>query len=307
MDLTRDISYRGFLLNDAAALANVTGGGGEGTGIVGCIVDSADFSDVDVVQFTEKRSQQDGMEAGVPFLGARRIRLAGTLYGLNRAQLYDSLMSLRAATSPVLSYRESPLDYGYQPLLFSIPTLRTEADEYPDGVILLRVLAMPRGLPHNIQKDMQGGDDDDALAIPWQATFICKDPTIQGQTPQDYDLTGSSPVSGNFVNRGNYICPLNMLINTGTAAGSITVSGGDSLFTITVPASTGSRIIRFKGEDKVLTVEEDNVEVPRMDLLTFSGDTTWPLIATGSTAYTVTFNTVTHGAGSHMWFYERYA
>lgn len=307
MDLTRDIAYRGFLLNDSLALNNVTGGGGANTGIIGCLMDSVDFSDVDVVQFTEKRSQQDGMEAGVPFLGTRRIRMTGTLYNVNRAALYDDLMTLRAIMSPVLAYRTSLLDYGYLPLTFSIPTLRTLAAEYPSGFIDLRVLAMPRGFPHTVNKDMQGGDSDDSLAIPWQATFICKDPTIQGAVYQSYALTAASPVVGNFNNRGNYLCPLNMLIATGTAAGTIVVSAGDSLFTITVPASTGSRVLRFKGEDKVFTVEENSVEVPRMDLLTFSGDTTWPLISTGSTAYSVAFNTVTHTTGSLMWFYERYA
>lgn len=307
MDLTRDITYRGFTLNDSTVADNATGGGGTGTGISGCVVDSVDTSDVDVVQFTEKRSQQDGMEAGVPFLGGRRIRMAGTLYGLTRAALFDSLAELRAALSPVLAYRDEPLEYGYQPLYFSVPTARTDADEYPSGVIDLRVLAMPRALQATISRDALGGEDEDALAIPWQATFVAKDPSVQGEEYQDYDLTGSSPVSGNFINRGNYLAPLNMLIATGTAAGTISFTGAGTVFTITVPASTGNRTIRFKGEDKVLTVEEDNVEVTRMDLLTFTGDYTWPLVETGTTAYTVTFNTATHTTGSMMWFYERYA
>jgi hypothetical protein len=307
MDLTRDITYRGFTLNDSTVEDNFVAGGGTGTGITGCVVDSVDTSDVDVVQFTEKRSQQDGLEAGEPFLGGRRIRMAGTLYGVSRAALFDQLADLRAALSPVMAYRDEPLEYGYQPLYFSVPTTRTDAGDYPSGVIPLRILAMPRAFQATINRDMHGGDDTDALAIPWQATFVAKDPTVQGEEYQDYDLSGSSPVSGNFVNRGNYLCPLNMLIATGTAAGTISFSGAGTVFTITVPASTGNRTIRFKGEDKVLTVEEDSVEVTRMDLLSFTGTYTWPLVEPGTTAYTVTFNTVTHTTGSIMWFYERYA
>lgn len=307
MDLTRDITYRGFLLNDSNVATNLSGGGGTNTGIIGCVVDSVDTSDVDVVQFTEKRSQQDGMEAGIPFLGARRIRMAGTLYSLNRAQLYDDLASLRAAMSPVLSHRESPLDYGYQPLYFSVPTNRTDADEYPAGIIDLRILAMPRALQVAIAKDTLGGEDDDSLAIPWQATFMAKNPAIQSADYRDHDLVTGSPIVGNFVNRGNYLCPVNMLIATGTAAGTISCSLGGSVFTITVPASTGNRILRFKGDDKVFTVEEDSVEVTRQDLVTFSGDDTWPLVPAGTSAYSVTFNTVTHTTGSLMWFYESYA
>lgn len=307
MDLTRDITYRGFLLNDSSVEENLTGGGYTGNGITGCVVDSVDTSDVDVVQFTEKRSQQDGMEAGVPFLGGRRIRMAGTLYGTTRAALYDALNDLKAAMSPVLAYREEFLDYGYRPLTFSVPTARTDAGEYPSGVIDLRMLAMPRAFQATISRDALGGEDTDPLAIPWQATFVCKDPSIQGAEYVDYDLTTTSPVSGNFVNRGNYLAPLNMLIATGTAAGTIVFSGGGTVFTITVPAASAARVIRFKGEEKVLTVEEDNVEVTRMDLLAFSGDYTWPLIEPGTSAYVVTFNTVTHTTGSIMWFYERYA
>lgn len=307
MDLTRDITYRGYLLNDSAAEDNVTGGGGTNTGIIGCVVDSVDTSDVDVVQFSEKRSQQDGMEAGVPFLGARRIRMAGTLYGLNRPQLYDDLASLRAALSPVLAHRESPLDYGYLPLYFSVPTNRTDEDEYPEEFIDLRILAMPRAFQATIAKDSMGGEDDDSLAIPWQATFIAKNPAIQSAEYREHSLVTGNPVAGNFVNRGNYLCPVNMLIATGTAAGTISCSLGGSVFTITVPASTGNRILRFKGDDKVFTVEEDSVEVTRMELVTFSGDSTWPLVPAGTSAFSLTFNTATHTTGSLMWFYEHYA
>ena len=305
-DLTLDIIYRGFVVNDEDIALNIVQGSGIGDGIAGSVVDSFDDSDVDVVQFAEKRSQQDGMDAGVPLLGMRRIRMSATLYGRTRALLYDSLMDLRAAFSPVLAYREEPLDYGYQPLYFSIPTNRIA--DYPAGAIPLMVKAMPRALSTPISRDMTGGDDNDSLAISWQATLICKDPSIMGATPQDYDIDRAPGAStGNTVNRGHYICPVNMLIVVGTPAGSIACTIGDSVFTITVPASTGNRTIRFKGEDKVLTVEEDSVEVTRMDLLAFSGDTTWPFISTGTTAYSVTYTSVTAASGSHMWFYERYA
>lgn len=310
MDLTQDITYRGFLLNDADFAANLTGGGTTGTGMLGCIIESVDYSDVDVIQHVEKRSQQDGMEAGIPYLGIRRIRMAGTLYGTTRPLLYDALADLKAALSPVLAYRESPLDYGYLPLYFSVPTARTGVDEYPSGTIDLRILAMPRAFQASFIRDNQGGDDTMPLAIPWQATLLAKDPTIQGSTYQDYDLVnaGASPVAGNFINRGNYLAPVNMLIAVTSASGTITGSLGGSIFTITVPASTGARTIRFKGEDKLLTVEEDSVEVPRMDLLTWSADTTWPLVEPGTTAYSLTFSASTmHGTGSLMWFYERYA
>lgn len=305
MDPTEDVIYRGFTLNDSAIQTNLVAGANAASGISGCVLDSFDFSDVDVVQYLEKRSQQDGMDAGQPFHGARRIRMSGTVYDVTRGLLFDRLMDLRAALNPVLAYRDEPADLGYQPLYFSIPTNREE--DYIDGAIALRVLAMPRALSHQTDRDQLGGEDLDALAVPFQATLICRDPSIMAASPQEYSLSAGGTVSGTLSNRGNFICPLNMIILVGAAAGTIACTIGDTVFTITVPASSGNRTIRYKGEDKVMTIEEDSVETLRMDLLTSTGDTTWTTIDPGSASYSVVFTTVVPQAGSKFWFYERYA
>lgn len=394
MDTTREIIYRGFTLNPDTedALAAITPGGGAGTGISGCFIDAADLSDVDVVQWMEKRSQADGMDAGDVTEGARRIRLSGTLSATSRLQLFDDYWSLRAALNAVLAQREEPADKGYRPLYFSTPTARD--DDYPDGAIELQVFAMPRAFQAVMNRDSQGGEDDDALSIPWQATLICRDPGIYSADPVEVDFTATSTVSGTtganatdlftkvahgltagsritflsksggsglnlstayyvlssgltssafklsltsggsvvdlgsdvtasvwiksstasgtWSNRGTFLGSLNMLVEVGAGAGTIVATVGDSVFTVTVAASTGNRIIRIKGanliDGKVLTMEEDDVELPKMSSIVFEGDTTWPLIDPGDTAYSVTF----HGmggvkAGSLMWFYENYA
>lgn len=395
MDLNALIIYRGFTLNDPDVEPDP--GTGIGDGIEGCVIDSFDISDVDVIQFMEKRSLQDGMDAGDVYLGARRIRLAGTLYGKTRALLYDSLASLRAALSPTLAFLEEPLDKGYQPMYFSVPTNR--ADDYPSGAIELRALALPRAFQAVLQRDQLGGHDGDALAIPWQATFVMRDPSIQGESPQDYAIADSTLVTGAtaaastnlitkashglvagdrvyfttltggtgldlntayyvissglttgvfkvsttsgggekditvdystvvfvklitqtwtvagenpLVNRGNYHTPLNMLIAVGTGAGSIVVSVAGSNFTLTVPSSTNARILRFKGADKIVTLEEEDLEETRLDIITFQNETTWPMIPEGDTelSLTATGLVIDVGAtdGSHFWFWETYA
>jgi hypothetical protein len=317
--------------------------------------------------------------------------MAGTMYGVTRALLSDNLVDLRAALNSRLAYLDEPADKGYQPFYFAIPTNR-QAD-YPSGAIDLRMLAMPRAMQFVTERDKTGGSDGNALAMPWQATMTCKDPSITGALPQEYAypdttvkssataaaatdliskaahglvagdrvyftvLTGGTglskniayyviasgltsgvfkvstssggsavnitvdyssvsfvkvaTVAGNLVNRGNYPAPLNMIFAVSALAGTIVGSAGGSIFTITVPASTGARIIRFKGADKIITVEEDDVESLAMGYLDFSSDTTWPSVVSGTTAYSITVTglVVDAGAtdGSMLWFYEPYA
>ena len=306
MDLTRTILFRDYTLNDENILANIVAGNGAGAGISGCVVDSADMSDVDVVQFLEKRSLSDGMDAGDVYLGARRLRMAGTLYATTRALLFDAYQNLRAALSPTLAQRESPADKGYLPLYFSVPTNRIE--DYPDQVINQRVLVLPRAFQAIFNRDQSGGDDLDALALPWQATFIMRDPRIMSEAPWDHDFAAlAASDAGDFVNRGDYHAPLNILLVVDATAGSAVFSAGGSVFTITVPASTGNRTIRYKGEDKLLTVEESGVETVRMDLLTFQNQTTHPLVPGGTSPYSATFTSIQVQDGSHMWFWESFA
>jgi len=307
LDTNRDILFRGVLFNDSTVGARTITGGGIGSGIDGSVVDSVDFSDVDVIQFMEKRSEQDGMDAGSVFLGSRRIRLFGTTYATSRALLFDALWKLRAAMSPVLAQRESPADKGYVPIYFSVPTNRVA--DYPAGAIDMRILVMPRSFNYTINANSQGGDDVDPLAITWQAVFIAKDPSIMGDVPRDYTFTGSTPQSGNTVNRGTYICPVDALWTVGTAAGSIIFAVGDSTATITIPASSGSRIIRLKGQDKMVTFEEGGIELPRMDRISFPGMQSYPMVPTGTVGWSISYTggiTVTPTT-SHFWFWENYA
>lgn len=305
MDTSRDILYRGVLLNDEDILDTLTGGGGVGTGLSGSKLDSFDLSDVDIIQWNEKRSQGDGNDAGDVFAGMRRIRMSGTLYATTRALLFDALFTLRAALNPVLAQREEPLDYGYRPLYFGVPTNRN--DDYPAGAIDLMVYAMPRAFQQVTSDEQIGADDEQALAVQWQATMLCKDPGIYGVDAVDVTLTGTT-VSGTWSNRGTYLGIFNAVILVGTGAGTISATVGDSVFTITVPASSVARTIRVKGDDKMLTFEESDVETPQMSRIAFTGDTTWPRVDVGDTPYNIT-TTVSGGfaAGSHMWFMEQYA
>lgn len=411
MDLSKDIVYRNYLVNYGAIASAVTGGGGLLRGIAGCVVDSADFSDVDVSQFMEKRPEQDGVDVGVVSKGMRRLRLSGTLYATSKELLYDALLELRATFDPVLAQADSPADHGYQPFYFYMPTANADdsivdgtdlagglSPGYPDRNRRLKVLAMPRSFQTVEQRDMLGDSPDNALAIPWSATLVCKDPHLYSDLAIIYELddlgqaavtgttadattnvltkTGHGLVAGDIImfssltgggglsistkyyvsvssltsstfklstslanaqagtniditsnmtastwvksittsgvlyNRGNYFTPLDMLLEVDSKAGSLVVSAGDANFTITVPASTGNRIIRYKGTgngNNVLTVEENGVEVPRLDLLTSSQNTMWANVPGGASNFDITVHGTLLQSGSQMSYYEAFA
>lgn len=310
-DLSRDvILHNGFVINDASIREKIVPGHAIGSGISGCILDSIESTDVDVVQYTEKKALKDGMDVGDPFLGMRRVRAAGTLFAVTPALLYDALADLRAATSPVLAQLSSPLDHGYVPMYGSVPTNRVV--EYPEGVIDLRVLAMPRGMQYTEQKDNLGGNNDtNALAIPFQAIWVMRDPRIYSELPVDVSFTPTTNATGTLTNRGNYPAPLNMLFQVTSAAGLITVVAGGTTFTVTVPASSGERIIRLKGDGPETTVEEAGEEGLALDYVDFPNNDVWAYIPGGDTPYSVTFSgglaLVDDPGPSHMWFWEAFA
>lgn len=303
MDLTQRVVYRGYSLNDEVAISP---GGNVGTGISGCLIDSVDWSDLDVVQFTEKRALADGLDAGDVYLGGRRIRITGTLYAQTRALLYDGLRLLRSTLSARMAYKESPGDKGYLPLYFSEPT--NDIDNWPDGAIPMRIIVLPHRFESSITRNAHGGTDDDALAITWQCLFTAKDPGIYAECPVEISFVPTVNKAGNLTNPGNAYSPLNMEFTVTSHAGVITGQIGDSQFTITIPASTGNRVIRFKGEDKILTFEEESLETLQMAALVFLNKSTWPLMPPGVSAYSIAFSggLVLAGTTSLGWFWPAF-
>lgn len=183
MDTTRDIIYRNFKLNDSAIADSIDSSDGLGKGIAGSIIEDFDPDDLDIVQFSEKRAEADGMDVGNPFLGGRRIRLTGTVHGKTRALCYDILWQLRQTLNPILAAREIPGDKGYLPMYFSVPT--NDAANFPSGTIDMRALVMPKGFHAPISRDKHGGVDGDAMAMQWSAMLTMRDPTFEGVVPQD--------------------------------------------------------------------------------------------------------------------------
>ena len=323
MDLSRPVAYRGLELNDAVPTI-ATGR------ITGIQIDDASIGMVPGVGYTEKRSMADGRDASDVFLDGRRIIISGTVFGFDRADAHDRFQELRAALSPTSAYTSSPGSYGFLPLTWDEPTGDTRFLADPGGTIRYRHLyanVRPTATPElRIRRDSTGGKTTLGTGFPFQAIFDAKDPRLYIDPPKTADfIDGATGQTGNWVNRGDYPAPLNVLLVTAAHAGkegkfSLTVGG--STMNIKLAPSTVQSIYRYDGTLKILTLEENSVEVLRMDLLSFPVESTHPLIPPNppvpaglSSPWSFSNYVVvdsTHAilgllAGSRMWFNEAFA
>lgn len=298
MDLTRPVAYRGLNLNDAT-FANAP--------TLGIALESVGWPGVQGVGYTEKRSQADGFDASDVYLGLRRLLVHGTVYGRSRAELFDKVQQLREACSPTAAFTDEPGSYGYLPLTYDEPTL--EVADFTNGFKPLQVFVRPVQTPAlQIVRDSIGGVPDRGGAIAFDIGFEAKDPRIYVRPEATTNLTGTT-ASGNLRNRGDYPAPLNGLfvIPAANPAGLITVNVGGSQMQITVPDSAAQQTIRYDGTAKILTVEENGLEVLRMDLLKFLANTTYPLVPPGLSAWSWSSTAGAVGTGSRLWFWESFA
>lgn len=310
MDTNRSITYRGFLLNDPEIPDDYEPGDGIGSGLAGCSIQTVDYTDLEIVQYTEKRAQRDGMDAGDVFLSRRNIHMTGTIYARSRPAMFDALADLRAALSPTLAFRESLPDKGYLPLLFSVPTTRVA---YTDDnfEIALRALAMPRQLSYQLGKATQGGDDRKPLAVPFQCIFTMKDPSLMAQVQNI--IPAADDVATNTTNRGNYHVPFYATFRVNEDAGTITIGFGGATLVVTVPGGGdgADRTIELNGDNETILLTENGTTTLAYSMLASNvGMLAWPLVQAGTTPVNVAYSGVTLLGGADdnkLWYFETYA
>jgi len=303
MDLTRNIRYRGFEFNSVAI---GTAGVAEG-----CTVDQVEYGDVEVDGYTEKSSLKDGYDASDVFLGRRMVTLRGMVHGHNRGALYDLLRSMRFAVSPRLAYRDAREAKGFYPLEFSEPT-NLKAD-WDDGVIdlMLKCRSMG-GVRTNFFREKTGGDDEQAISVPYEVRFMAIDPKVYLRQRAESYISGGA---GNLEleNRGGYPVPLNMLLvaspNT-TQDRIFTFVGGGADFTARFPASAEVQVLRLDGEKRTVTLTVNDTETTAMHL--FDYDSEWPELPLGLTDVAWEFKKEDGTAGSLnvnslLWHREAFA
>ena len=276
MDITEDVTYRGLLLTGADH------GPGGNHPIEGIRTTRVRFGDVSVHGYTEKKSLDDGFDASDVFLGTRVVNIRGELFARDKAGLFDMLDLLRLKFTPTDAYNESPEQRGYLPLGFSQPTGLTVY--WPTGFIERVLYCRPSMQPeHDLEFSALGEQDEDGYVVPFTLQLEAKDPRFYNPLPVTEYIVGTvmTQGSGNITNRGNYPAPLNMLLHTLAAQedeATFTFVGYGSNMTVTIPGGAEDRTIRVDSINKVCTLTVGEVETLRMDLITFTADTTWPKV-----------------------------
>lgn len=310
MDLTRAIVYGGFPLNqvDVTPATDTT----PGPLLSGCKVQKVSYGQVEVVGYTEKRALDEGLDASDVFTGRRMVTLEGTLYGVTRGDLFDRKRALQAACHPTLAEALDPENKGFNPLTFS--ELTNDLDNWPDGVIPMQMrLRATSGVVTAISAN-SSGDESEAASIPWQVSFMAKDPRVYARE-RTVVAINSTAGTGSFTltNRGTFPAPLNILLSIGsntTHDRTFNMAGGGTDFDIFIAKGSDDIAVRIDGEKKHITRQAGTVEVLRMDLRTAVAD--WPLVYPGDNLFTWTFQkddstAATLQAGSVVFFRDAFA
>lgn len=281
--LDAPVEYNGVHLNTIEEMGN---------GIRrGCLLEEFDYGRAQGMGYTEKRSQDDGLDASDVFMGARYISLTGTVFGDSIGDLFDRLQGVRTALTPTVAYDADQPDHGYIPLTFSLPTKDIAFPTAQPDVFVkpLEFRARPVGQPQfSIRRDMGafagGGMDggnasEKGGAVNWRATLECADPRMYVRPDVWVPFTGA--MTGQpIINRGDYPAPLDVLLGvTSSAAGSkVEIDVGGSNMVITLGALSNA-VVRYSGTLKVLTVQTTGIETLRMDMLSFNNNTTHPKVS----------------------------
>lgn len=305
--MTRDIDYglsRIFSFNSVEQV--------EGTNRQsGCVVKRIRYGELEVDGYTEKRALDDGHDATDVFLGRRRITLIGTVYGQTKGELFDILRLMRYSINPRLAYDESPGDNGYLPLVYWETT--DELATYDTGTVqlMMRCRAVT-GVVTDFDRDQQGASDGDEMSAPFQVTFEAIDPRVYLKERVDEPLEGSEGTL-TLINRGGHPAPINLVLVKEAHPDhdfEFTLTVGGVSLSVTFPASAEDQVVRVDGYQKVVTMQQEDVEVLRMDLWDPGGE--WPTVPQGEVA--ATWNIVRDDAedgmllaNSRLWYRETFS
>lgn len=280
MDLSKPISYNGLTIPNSLTLT-------PGVAASGYLVDSIDVSSEGVAAFTEKRANQDGIDASDVFLGARSISILLAAYGTTAGDFWDKTQDLLAAFSPTLAYNADTANLGYLAFDFYQPTadiVTWPLASYPSG-IPMRFYCRPLAPPaYASGRDSNGGKATRGLSKQFRINLQARDPRKYLQTASTVSMAlGSSNATSTGTYVGDYPTTGTITIVSGTATGTVVYTIEGSAFTLTLDATSTTYTLDLAARE----FYKSGVRAANL-----MSNSTWPLLGLDNTI------TITRGSAT---------
>jgi hypothetical protein len=232
--------------------------------ITGFRIDQVAYNTSQVRGYLDQRAMRDGVDYTEPFLGARPVQFAISVYGETLGDFWDQCDILSKALSPMPT--EWTSTYGVRPVRFYQPT-RTQGSDFPYGIELEMGIRPTTLLQFTANRSMSVGMETGGFSQRVTVGLLAPD-------PRKYHTVSRSIPDKNRGSEASYAT----VRGTGTAGTpvSVTWSSGNKTSTVTIiPEETG---VEFVAElDKMVLTK------CRIDHVNTSGDF---LVYPGTTAIT---------------------
>jgi len=193
--------------------------------VSGYMIEQVDFSSVPITAFTEDTPLVDGVDSYDPYLSARTINIALSVYGSSYGDFWDKITALNAAlqaqpgAADTSTYAALGAD-GQRKLSFTQPKASGTYNLY----MMVRPMALPRFLT---DASSASGDSTRGYSVRCTITLMAEDPYKYFETAATVSRTGSGTLS---------------VVNTGTTVAWPTVTWNVNTST-TVSVSLGSESV----------------------------------------------------------------
>jgi hypothetical protein len=182
--------------------------------VSGYMIEQVDFSSVPITAFTEDTPLVDGVDSYDPYLSARTINIALSVYGSSYGDFWDKITALTAAfqaqpkaadtgTYPALSAD------GQRKLSFTQPKVGGTYNLY----MMVRPMALPRFMTDAASA---AGDSTRGYSVRCTISLMAEDPYKYFETASTFSRTGSGSLS--VVNSGTAIAWPTVTWNVNTSS-----------------------------------------------------------------------------------------